>query len=357
MSTVAAELPDYDVVVATRNRLDMLKLSLPLFLSQTHLPKRLILIDASDDHPAVAAYCAGLAGVSSVEIVVEEGRQRNLPAQRNQGVALTGEDIIALPDDDSLWHRQTAERLMVPYMQDTEGRIGCVSGIEVSVNPIGGAAEGPKRTRFANLKRMIVPLRYALERAFLPEPAIVYGNTRIRDLRGGLPGNGKGFTLVPTVAGFRMSFRRALLEAQSFDETFGYAIGYATYEDYDFIMRMLQGGWLCAAAPGADVYHNVYPAKRAAGFAYGFFHILNYMMACAKVFEPRSAAQRTVPRYVRYKLFLYGLRKHSEYHRDIARGARVAAGEIRELFAAKPEARERVYREICDRHAKEHKQP
>jgi hypothetical protein len=43
----------YDCVIATKNRVGALRMSIPLILKQDVLPERLIVIDASDDHDSV----------------------------------------------------------------------------------------------------------------------------------------------------------------------------------------------------------------------------------------------------------------------------------------------------------------
>jgi hypothetical protein len=43
----------YDCVIATRNRLSALRMSIPLILKQDALPQRLIIVDASKDHDSV----------------------------------------------------------------------------------------------------------------------------------------------------------------------------------------------------------------------------------------------------------------------------------------------------------------
>ena len=45
---------DFDVVIATRNRPQALELSIPLILGQSRQPKKLIVIDSSDDQTRVA---------------------------------------------------------------------------------------------------------------------------------------------------------------------------------------------------------------------------------------------------------------------------------------------------------------
>ena len=43
----------YDVVIATRNRPEALRLSIPLILKQGRPPTKLIIVDASDDHQLI----------------------------------------------------------------------------------------------------------------------------------------------------------------------------------------------------------------------------------------------------------------------------------------------------------------
>ena len=61
----------YDAVIATRHRIEALKLSIPLLLAQSRPPARLIVIDSSDDHAPVAKtvrdVCTGWDG----ELIVE----------------------------------------------------------------------------------------------------------------------------------------------------------------------------------------------------------------------------------------------------------------------------------------------
>ena len=60
---------DFDVVIATRNRPQALALSIPLILGQSRPPEKLIVIDSSDDHAAVA----GIVAETVARAVAESG--------------------------------------------------------------------------------------------------------------------------------------------------------------------------------------------------------------------------------------------------------------------------------------------
>lgn len=46
---------DFDLVIVTRNRAAILRRSIPLMLAQSRLPRRLLVVDSSDDHSEVRA--------------------------------------------------------------------------------------------------------------------------------------------------------------------------------------------------------------------------------------------------------------------------------------------------------------
>ncbi|MEN0070064.1 MAG: hypothetical protein AAGC63_03545 [Propionicimonas sp.] len=58
------------IVVATRNRLDMLTTSLPLFVNQSRPADRIVIVDRSDDHEAVRAFCERLAETAPMPMVI-----------------------------------------------------------------------------------------------------------------------------------------------------------------------------------------------------------------------------------------------------------------------------------------------
>ena len=338
----------YDILVATRNRLAMLRHSVPLFLGQTTPPRRLVIVDASDDHEAVRRFHAEVQAGADVEIRLIEASQRNLPAQRNQGLDFVESEIVAMPDDDSLWFPDTGAALLKAYAADRDRAVGAINAVDARSSPLGGIEATLRQTPVSRVKGLVGPLRRRIETRFAPHPFDVFGEERIIALKGPERVDTTRFPLTPTVGGYRMSFRTEAIRAVRFNATLGHAVGYAQHEDKDAALRLLAAGWLIAAAPNARVFHNVHPSKRAGGFAYGFCQIYNYAYVCKTVFDPGSRAWRHLDRYIRLKLFLYSLRKGDAYGRSVWEGAKAAAAEAPALLAATPEAVEALFRRTCD---------
>lgn len=340
----------YAIVVATRNRLDMLRVSLPLFIQQTRPADRLVVVDRSDDHESVRDLCETLRTGTTVPIEVLHGDQANLPSQRNQGLDRVSEDVTIYPDDDSFWYPDTAARFMAVYEADTNRRYGAVSANDVYVAPGTTTDHAPERTTRITDQPTVMGVRNWLEAKFVPQPFEVYGAQRSAELAPAAIADGLTYQLVGTIGGYRMSFRTEVAKSVRFDPILGSRIGYAVHEDKDMGLRVLAAGSLIAVAPGARVFHNVAPGKRANGFSYGFFHILNYLYICKRVFPKDSRALAVTHRYLRYKVFLYSLRRHDDHAREVHRGAKVALGEFDAVMRAPSEELAVAYGEICDRH-------
>lgn len=340
---------DHAIVVATRNRLAMLRCSLPLFLAQDRPATQVIVVDRSDDHDAVRAYCETLAADSAVPLHVEFGKEANLPSQRNQGLARVVEDVVVFPDDDSLWFPDTADRLLGAYEADHDRLYGAVSATEVYTPPGAAADDRPEAQKRLKDHPTVMRMRNRVEAAVVPQPFNVFGSERTRALAPRAASNGLSYPLAETIGGYLMSFRTEVVASLLFDEVLGSRIGYATHEDKDLGLRVLASGLLIAAAPEARVFHNVAPGARANGFDYGYFHLLNYMYACTKTFPPASRALRALPRYLRYKVLLYSLRRRDPYAREVHRGAVAALAELPTLTAAPPAELPGTYARICDR--------
>lgn len=340
----------YAVVVATRNRLDMLRVSLPTFVQQSTAPARVVVVDRSDNHDEVRDYCEAFSANLSMPFTFVYGRMANLPAQRNQGLDEVAEDVTIFPDDDVLWYPDTGQKFVEVYEADVNCRYGAVSGSDVYVAPGRTAAAAPRRrSRFTD-RAAVMKARNRLEAAMIPQPFEVYGLAQTDRLRHLALMDGLTHPLVATIGGYRMSFRTETAKALRFDETLGSRIGYAVHEDKDMGLRVLKSGQLVGVADQARVFHNVHPSKRAGGFKYGFFHIFNYMYVCRKVFPQDSRAAFVTKRYLNYKVALYSLRFNDHYTREIYRGARVALSEFRTLEMSDADGLFHRYAEVCDRH-------
>jgi GT2 family glycosyltransferase len=345
---------EYAIVVATRNRYDMLTVSFPRFVEQSRPAARIVVVDRSDDHDAVRRLCESFRSRSDVPIDVIHGSEANLPAQRNQGLERIEEPVVVFPDDDSLWFPDTVENLLRVYEDDVNGRYGAVSITPVDRAPDDLSAAAPAAQRRFGALPLVTTARNLVESRVVPSPFNVFGNQQTRLLRDSAESDGLAYPLVPSIGGYRMSFRTEVVKKLAFDDVLGSRIGYATHEDMDMGLRVLAAGFLIAAAPESRVFHNTYPGKRAGGFQYGFFHVFNYLYICRKVFPSSSSRLvRLTRRYLAYKVALYRLRqlvRPGEYHDDVQRGARAAFSEFSVVAAADNNELARLYAEVSKRH-------
>lgn len=340
---------DYDIVVATRNRADALRVSLPLFLGQNRPPKQLIVIDRSNDHAAVRDLCLSFARPNGIPIEVQYSDKANLPHQRNLGLDRARADVVMFPDDDAFWYPDTAARIMAVYDADPDLRIGGVTGFPARRSPLARTVKVPKKSMHWVRHTSIERVRNRVERRIAPQPFNVYGEDRIAALSPPARAAGLDMPFVPTMGGFRMSFRRHTAQALRFDATLGSQVGYAQHEDKDISLRVLAHGQLLAAAQDAMVFHNLHPGKRANGVPYGFFQIFNYAYICAKVMPIGSQARNGVAHYCRYKAGLYRLRR-STYDREVAHGARAALQALPALMDTPAAELPDHYGALCARH-------
>src|SRR6201986_4503415 len=106
----------YDCVIATRNRLKALRMSIPLILKQDILPERLIIVDASDEHDSVKTEVHEISeqlGFKNTLLVRSDSP--NSARQRNIGLQLVEAPVVMFPDDDSMWHGGFAANVLKIY--------------------------------------------------------------------------------------------------------------------------------------------------------------------------------------------------------------------------------------------------
>ena len=88
----------YDCVIATRNRLNALRMSIPLILKQDVAPGRLIVIDASDDHDSVRIEVRELGErLGFKNTIVAKSDASNSARQRNMGLQLVEAPVVDAP--------------------------------------------------------------------------------------------------------------------------------------------------------------------------------------------------------------------------------------------------------------------
>ena len=133
---------NYSVVVATRNRLDALKLSLPLLLAQTRPPLEIIVVDSTDAPEPIRGIVEEVARTTAIPVSYLHSAP-GTSLQRNLGLARASGEVTLFPDDDSMLFPDAMERVMRIYERDAAGLVGGVCASEIARPPpeIAGAAE------------------------------------------------------------------------------------------------------------------------------------------------------------------------------------------------------------------------
>ena len=268
----------FDVVIATRNRPEALALTIPLLLSQSRTPEKLVVIDSSDDHAPVAAAVARAVEGHDLEVIVEHS-EKGLTRQRNRGLVHVTSDVVFYPDDDTLFFPGTSAAIMEIYETDPDRQISAVNPKDSPTPPPGvlDAAEydmtdahkwNARTVRFRTwLGRRLLAAgpRYHIGRILLERAPDMPWLKAID----GLP--------VEWMTGYRMTFRSEVIKAEGFEPVFG---GYSLFEDTDASWAAWRHGVVAGADRGL-VYHHRFPGGRANRYGLGAMGLANlaYLMA------------------------------------------------------------------------------
>jgi glycosyltransferase involved in cell wall biosynthesis len=315
---------DFDIVIATRNRLVALQLSIPLMLQQKRLPKKFIIVDSSENSEAVELAVRALFDRHNTGTVMEFHRSAaGTCIQRNFGLARVESPVVFFPDDDSIWFPGFTEAIMQVYERDTECAIAGICGAAAIDPPPGFFAEGKSpgyKVARRDRSKFIEPLSDAFERLFLRDSFSQIGQSKTRRHRqpDWLPE--LDVVLCDFMTGFRMTFRTEILRQTSFDELLG---SYALYEDREASLGVLDHG-LLVCATRARVYHHRVPTSRTSGYEWGVMQVLNRAYIVCKHTDPGDVARRGLRRYILYRFFRYVLQSHSSAARKRIKGLRHA---------------------------------
>ncbi len=305
-------------------------------LKQDRLPGQLIIVDASDDHAEIK---------TTVERIVAQARCRpelqvirseaGSAHQRNVGLAAVACPVVFFPDDDALWFPHVAERVMRIYEQDDAGIVGGVGPVESSLPPPGvfqaGSVSNGMELR-DKLQLSVGRVLDSFEYRFFPDPLFIEGAARYEGKRLTAWIGDSESKPANVFAGFRMSFRTALIRRTGFDSTLG---RYALFEDYDACLGILKDRVLVDALT-ARVFHYRMPEKRVNGVEWGVIQVLNRAYVVCKHSPPGSAARRRLLAFSCYKLARYLAQAQTPYGRQRVKGVVKALLLIRECCAASP---------------------
>lgn len=273
-SGLTAALPhrralDWSVCIPTLNRVDVLELALKCILAQTHLPKEVVVVDASDDWEGHRDRLAPLFDGTPIDFALLPAEERSSAVQRNQGLARATGDVVLFIDDDTLMFEDCAERLMATYASDTDQRIAAIGMTHVGTLPAeaqaaakdgapaiarkaAGRAAAAKQlltaNRLTNFIRRDV-LMMAMDRMFVPydKPSQRYP--------GSVPDGWFGVSHLP---GYGMSVRLGVAGREPFNSEL---LAYCPFEDLDASYRWGRHG-LCLMQGDARVHHYEVASSR-----------------------------------------------------------------------------------------------
>jgi glycosyltransferase involved in cell wall biosynthesis len=328
---------EFDIVIATRNRQSILPLSLQTMLSQTRLPRRLIVVDSSDNHSDVQQIVRHALYPVNTRVDLQIIRSATGSSyQRNVGLTYVQSSVVFFPDDDVLWFPGVADSVMRIYEKDTERTVGCVaptSSRERPQNIIETTRPLHRMELRDRISLLTKPVVHPIEERLLPDPMHSAGMwlTMRGITRPPLWLHEEDAHLCGPVAGYQMSFRTEVIrKLGGFDENLG---RYSLYEDSDASIGCLKNS-INVCASRAKVFHYRVPGARASGAEFGMMAILNRTYITCKHSPQRSVVRHALSRFLHYQMTRYFLQTHSRYGRTRLRGALYGLSNAQQLMGA-----------------------
>jgi GT2 family glycosyltransferase len=223
------------LLLCTLNRPVEVRTCLESVRVQTHVPDRVLVVDASTDD-GTRAVVEELATTWPAGSLVYHRAERGIIRQRATGVELTSEDIVHFVDDDTVLEPGYFAAILDAFSQDTEGSIGGVGGFVTN--------QPPHRYRRVDTW---LGLDSPLEGAVLPSGRNIRIYTELDSI-----------VDVDWLTGCSMSVRREVFATERFDVT-----APRTGEDVQFSYRVRQH-WRLVVTPRARIEHNESPRERMA---------------------------------------------------------------------------------------------
>jgi GT2 family glycosyltransferase len=220
-----------DVIIATKDRPEELARCLRSIAAQTLSPTTVRIVDASATD-ATAAVARGFAGSLPIDFC------RSSPSttrQRNRGIDASTADLVHFLDDDVELEPGYLAAIVQVFDSDVDGEVAGVGGLPTNLP----AFHVPR------LQRLVAP-------ASVRQGAVLPSGRGVLVYRTAEP------IEVDWLSGCCMSFRRALVAVERFDDRFdGYVIG----EDLELSHRLRQRHRL-VVTPHARLVHHESPRNR-----------------------------------------------------------------------------------------------
>jgi len=126
-SSIEAKTLSSDVVIATRNRPEPLRACLESLSSQIRKPKKVIIVDSSEDDATAQMVDHARTGIE-FPIDYERTTLKSAARQRNMGAAKATNDIVVFLDDDVILEDAFLSEVIQVFESDAMCTIGGVSG-------------------------------------------------------------------------------------------------------------------------------------------------------------------------------------------------------------------------------------
>lgn len=263
---IGVQLPSARVVVATRDRTEMLQKCLDTLLAQSCRPLEICVVDSA---PATSATRELIAQkYADTAIVYRHETTPGLGLAHNRGIAGSKADIVAFTDDDVLVDRDWLHVICSAFSRDE--RIGCVTGLILP-------AELETRAQFwieghGGFNKGFTPKLFDLE-ANRPDSAL-------------FPYASGAFG-----SGANMAFSRIALEAiGGFDPALGAGTEARGGDDLAAFTAVILAGFRIAYQPAAIVWHHHRRTEDGiAGQAHGYGVGLGAYLTKTLLDHPSSA--------------------------------------------------------------------
>jgi GT2 family glycosyltransferase len=207
----------YSAVIPTKDRAARAEAAVAGLLSQTRLPARIVVVDASDPPLRLGHELRKAARSAAVELVVLHSAP-STSRQRNRGVQHVQTPLTLLLDDDVRFEPGYVEILIERWAKDGLSAFGALVGSQVIIERqwwLSRLLRMASMLHYDALRSSSTSFRRSRKLRFVPVPAdeVV------------VPACGAGYGL----------FRTQLLRRHPFDERFA---GYAPGEDLDMSSRL-----------------------------------------------------------------------------------------------------------------------
>jgi glycosyltransferase involved in cell wall biosynthesis len=339
----------YDAVVATRNRQDALRLSLPMLLAQSRPPAQIVVVDSSDDPEPIRAIVEAAAQATTIPVSFVSSAP-GLTRQRNIGLERVSAPVVFFPDDDSLVLPGAMAAVMRIYERDADGVIGGVCPAETDSPPeevLAIARQGYETSMKERLLRPVKRLRFHVEHTLFPSPLYALGRRLNAARRPPSWLADENAVLVEHMTGFRMSFRTDVIRRSGFDERL---LRYGLQEDVDASLQVMLSGRLLVGALNGAIYHHKARGGRPAGRRMGFEQVMNRAYLLAKHAGRDHALMGAMRRFTLYKIAQYSLGAGTASGRARVAGAVAAMRAYPALFEVSRDALGAAFADITRRH-------